>query len=89
VASGSEKVGLNLAFDDAEYPLWVMLRNRGFQGAIHHVTGNSERVDVVVCSPDPQRKLEGYPFSHTFGYYTVLWKERPVFENERPYSALK
>ena len=84
VASESEKVGLNLPFDAAEYPLWMMLRKRGFAGRINHVTAEPLNYDVMICCDESPWKVapSQYPYSRTAGYYTVRWKEQPSFPVE-------
>jgi hypothetical protein len=82
-------VGLKLEFDDAEYPLWVMLRNRGFRGRIDHcyVTSSSARlqtgvpVPCVIITPTgtaPAAVTQIYPHIERYGYYMLLWSEKPV-----------
>jgi len=80
IASNGRRVGLSLAFDDAEYPLWVMLRNRGFHGRIYHTTGKEQDADVVIRSGDSRQPVDetGYRFSGKFGYYTILWRKQPA-----------
>jgi hypothetical protein len=80
IASNGRRVGLSLAFDDAEYPLWIMLRNRGFHGRIYHTTGKEQDADVVVRSDDSRRPVDAsvYRFSRKFGYYTVFSKNQPA-----------
>lgn len=83
VASHCRVVGLKLGFDDAEYPLWVMLRNRGFRGEMHHifVEDNSFRLDtgdvppevIVAGSGTPPASVRmQYPFQTTFGDFVLL-----------------
>lgn len=42
IASGCQQVGIKMGFDDWEYPLWVALSNRGYQGRIDHVLVENE-----------------------------------------------
>jgi hypothetical protein len=37
VASGCRKVGLYIPFDEWEYPIWAMLRTRGFEGDVYSI----------------------------------------------------
>jgi len=74
VAARCENVGMKLAFDDPEYVIWAMLRNRGFTGVLQHVyvANESARLPsryphppVIITSfqtiPDAMTNL--YPFS--------------------------
>jgi hypothetical protein len=81
VASDSKRIGLNLPFDAAEYPLWVMLRTRGFNGRIDHVSANSSDYEVVLGSLESPWQMDRalYRYSRKAGYYTLLWKEQPSF----------
>src|SRR5262245_38824595 len=43
MAADCRTVGLKLGFDAFEYPIWMMLRNRGFAGRIDHYYRSEER----------------------------------------------
>ena len=88
-AGKCRSVGLKLEFDDAEYPLWVMLRNRGFDGRIDHcyVQSSSARLQdgvptpcVIITSSDspPASVSQAYPHLERYGYYTLLWSAKPL-----------
>jgi 4-amino-4-deoxy-L-arabinose transferase-like glycosyltransferase len=53
VKSGCRQVGLKLNFEDWEYPIWLMLRNRGFEGTIGSafVQGVAARLPSSLASP--------------------------------------
>jgi len=87
VGSNCRTVGLKLKFDDPEYPLWVMLRNRGFHGRIDHfyVENVSARLPSVVPQPcavvstvdkPPEAVASAFPFTEAFGVWTVRWAEK-------------
>lgn len=78
VGSGSREIGLHLKHnyfthnDEMEYPLWVLLRNRGFSGRIYHADFTNEtsalavpleRLNLVVSGPRPPEKIhQMFPF---------------------------
>ena len=91
-ASNCRTVGLKLQFDDPEYPLWLMLRNRGFQGRIDHfyVQNVSARIANFVPEPWvlvstvtnlPAAATNEFPFTEAFGSWTIRWAERPPETN--------
>ena len=85
VASGCNGVGLKLSPDDAEYPLWLMLRDAGFEGRIDHqfVEGPSsrlpgpERLPDVIITTMPGRPagemVQLFPAQTRIGPYTLYW----------------
>ena len=86
VASRCQSVGLKLNFDDAEYPIWLMLRNRGFTGRIEHlrVENESARIptrgdlpDAVISIPAPQSPplTAQFPYQTEYGLFNVFWSE--------------
>lgn len=87
VRAGHKKIGLKIGFDYGEYPIWVMLRNRGFQGRIDHVYVKNEswslpsyRVDAILASstsepPDYVRK--DFPYTTVHGSVAVHWRQKP------------
>jgi hypothetical protein len=42
ILPGTEEIGLVFGWNEIEYPLWVMLRERGFRGSIRHVGVTNE-----------------------------------------------
>ncbi len=88
VAAGCSEVGLKLSADDAEYPLWLMLREAGFKGRIDHqfVSGPSSRLpgperlpDVIITtlSGGPEGDLAGaFPTRTKIGPYTLYWSAK-------------
>lgn len=83
VISGATNVGLKLLFDDAEYPLWAMLRERGFRGTLQHVNVENESAHITPIYQAPpvivttSRKhatvlATNYPFSVSFGDLRLL-----------------
>jgi 4-amino-4-deoxy-L-arabinose transferase-like glycosyltransferase len=85
VASRCNAVGLKLSPDDAEYPLWLMLRDAGFKGRIDHqfVEGPSarlpgpERLPDVIITTLPGRPVgemgQLFPAQTKIGPYTLYW----------------
>jgi len=61
IASGCTKVGLFFGFDDWEYPIWAMLRTRGFKGELINILAanvNSAPVcGVITPNPAPPAVL--------------------------------
>ena len=87
-AAKCETVGLKLGLDEAEYPIWVMLKNRRFKGAIQHFYVENESASIPSnLSPDvlistvglpPEAIAKEFPYSEKYGKYTVLWREKPL-----------
>ena len=89
VAAKCKNIGLKLGLDHAEYPIWVMLKNRGFDGTIQHfyvenesasIPSNFPVPDVIISmfgSP-PEPIAKDFPYSERCGEYTVLWREKPL-----------
>jgi len=50
---------LKLAFDDPEYAVWVLLRNRGFTGRIRHVYVENESARLENARSTPCAILTG------------------------------
>jgi 4-amino-4-deoxy-L-arabinose transferase-like glycosyltransferase len=85
VASGCASAGLKLDWDDPEYALWLMLRDRGYRGRLDHVGagGESGRIradktarDVLVARnefnlPDAVARL--YPYRLQYGGFSAYW----------------
>jgi hypothetical protein len=88
VAAKCKNVGLKLGYDAAEYPIWVMLKNRGFDGTIQHTYVENESASIPsTFSPDviisilpnpPEAVRREFPYLEKYGEYTVLWREKPV-----------
>lgn len=53
IAIGCQRVGLLSGSNSWEYPLWVMLRNRGFEGTITHETVRNISATLAVRSERP------------------------------------
>jgi hypothetical protein len=88
VASGCARVGLKLGFDAFEYPIWMMLRQRGFQGHIDHYY--VEHVSARLASPTtppcaiiarlsepPAAVTNAYPYRTVYPPLMVLWANKP------------
>ncbi len=82
--SGCMEVGLKLQYGDFEYPLWVMLRNRGFEGRLDHVAvedGSATLASVAAqpCvvlttfDPPPASLTNDFPVFMRFGSVTLCW----------------
>lgn len=79
------KVGLKLWPDDPEYPLWLMLREAGFQGRISHqfVAGPSARIpgpeevpDVVITAQASQPEGDDrkrFPYRENIEMFCLYW----------------
>jgi hypothetical protein len=88
VASGCNSVGLKLGFDAFEYPIWMMLRNRGFRGRIDHyyVEHVSARLAsdalppcaiIAKLSQPPAAVTNSYPYRTERPPLMVLWTHEP------------
>jgi hypothetical protein len=88
VASGCGNVGLKLGFDAFEYPIWMMLRNRGFHGRIDHyyVEHVSARLAsdapppcaiIARLSQPPAAVTNLYPYRTVQPPLMVLWADEP------------
>lgn len=87
MTSGCRTVGLKLRFDDAEYPIWVMLRNRGFKGRIDHFYVENVSAKIPTTAPDPCVVLSTYqgdapaavtnsfPYQVDYGLVKMYWSE--------------
>jgi hypothetical protein len=82
--SGCTQVGLKLQYGDFEYPLWVMLQNRGFEGRLDHayvedvsarLPGAAPQPCVVLTTldPPPAAVTNDFPVLMRFGQVTLCW----------------
>jgi hypothetical protein len=84
-ATRCTEVGLKLSSDDAEYPLWLMLREAGFKGRIDHVfvegpsaklPGPDRLPDVIITTlpGHPTGEMaQQFPAQTTIKPYTLYW----------------
>jgi hypothetical protein len=86
IASGCKQVGLKLGYDDWEYPVWILLHNRGFKGYVNHVYVADESAQihsvvpapcavVVMGSTAPPELVSAMPRSTAHSPLTVYWSE--------------
>ena len=92
VAARCKEVGLRVRHnffeyqDEIEYVHWVLLRNRGFRGRIHHVFFQSESailrrslppLDAVISSPGPQvaELTNAFPQRVVHDPFAVYWTD--------------
>ena len=79
-------MGLKLGYNDWEYPLWILLHNRGFKGDINHVyvTGEEAQIPAVIPAPcavvvmgnnAPPELVSAMPRSTAYSSLTVYWSE--------------
>ena len=84
-ASGCDQVGIKLDYDDPEYALWILLRNRGYQGRIDHafVENDSERIRrnplkpcAVLTSAKnlPASVTAEFPRQSHYDRFSLLWR---------------
>ena len=93
VAAGCQAVGLQArhdffaGLDELEYPFWVLLRNRGFRGRLHHVGFTNESLalpgprladlDAVIApsaaAADWSRRM---PFHSVYESFAIHWSDR-------------
>jgi hypothetical protein len=80
--TGCDRVGLNISSLALEYPLWIMLREKGFDGVIHHIdvpneTRAFEDASFVPCAIISDAKDSNYATiltDHSFGSFHVYLK---------------
>jgi hypothetical protein len=88
VASGCRHVGVKAGFCGIEYPLWAMLRNRGFQGTYSRcfVENASARlasrlpepsVIVTIYQVVPPEVIHEYPYRERYGKLQARWRVQP------------
>jgi hypothetical protein len=88
MAADCRTVGLKLGFDAFEYPIWMMLRNRGFAGRIDHyyVEHVSARLRpqapppcaiIAKESEPPAEVTKSYPYRVVHPPLMVLWSDKP------------
>jgi hypothetical protein len=53
ITSGCKEVGLNFRFNDWEYPIWMLLRNRGFEGRMYNVGVQDASATIQTNNPVP------------------------------------
>jgi 4-amino-4-deoxy-L-arabinose transferase-like glycosyltransferase len=86
VRSGSDSVGLKFGFDAFEYPIWLMLKSRGFTGTINHcyVEGVAGKIPalnpvpaaiIAPVSTPPPAITNLYPRSLVYEPLMVLWRD--------------
>jgi len=91
VASKSQNVGLKAGLSGIEYPLWMMLRTRGFHGRVDRcfVANVSAQIPTIAQQPDvvisvyniiPEVVSNSYPHSEKAADLTVLWKNKPDWQ---------
>jgi hypothetical protein len=88
VASKSQSVGIKAGFCGIEYPLWMMLRTRGFQGRVDRCFVENVSAQIPITAPQPEVVISvfniipeavsnSYPHTEKAGELTVLWKNKP------------
>jgi hypothetical protein len=93
VAAKPQSIGLKADFCGIEYPLWIMLRNRGFAGRfsrcqvqnVSAAIGSTEDPNVIVTvfNRVPEVVARSYPYSETYGRLFVFWSADPNLSAER------
>jgi hypothetical protein len=98
-ASSCDQVGIKLDYDDPEYALWILLRNRGYQGRIDHafVENDSERIrrnPLKACAALTSAKnlpasvTAEFPRQSHYDRFTLLWAIVTVLKlAERPITG--
>jgi hypothetical protein len=82
-ATGCEEVGLKLWGDHPEYPLWLMLREAGFKGKIHHALVEGPSAKIPASTPPPDvivTSLEAKPSEALAAAYPTSTKIGPTGE---------
>jgi hypothetical protein len=77
--TGCKRVGLRISSLDLEYPLWVLLQEKGFDGVIHHIgvtneTNVFEDPTFMPCAVISNGFLPDYAAimsEHSFGIFTL------------------
>jgi hypothetical protein len=89
IDSKCRNIGVKAGLSGMEYPLWVLLRNRGFQGRIDrcyvenvsaNIRSSIPRPEVIVTPFDlvPKAVSDAYPHVQEFDALIVRWAEKPV-----------
>jgi hypothetical protein len=89
IASRCENIGLKAQFTSIEFPIWNMLRKRGFAGRMRrsHVENisaslgsHTPKPDVIISQFDVKLEAVTYAYPHVqkFGAWTVLWTKQPI-----------
>jgi 4-amino-4-deoxy-L-arabinose transferase-like glycosyltransferase len=87
IASGCTNVGLKLQYGEMEYAFWIMLRNRGFAGRLHHVdvedasrkipsTAPPPCLVITTFDPPPAAVTNDFPLCRKYGHVTVCGPKR-------------
>jgi hypothetical protein len=88
IASRCQNVGLKAVFCGLEYPLWMMLKNRGFTGRLDRCFVENVTASIPAGAPKPEVVIsvfniipEGvsnsYPHIEKFSELTVMWAKKP------------
>jgi len=88
IASGCERVGLKLQFEDAEYLIWRLLLNRGFRGSVEHVWVENESAqlqnpltwpEAIITSfagNPPPAIAQRFPYKTDYGHFKIYWSRQ-------------
>jgi len=79
-------VGLELEFNDPEYPIWIILQNRGFTGRLSHFLVDNESARIPAAGPAPCAVLVSitnvtsaltnrFPCEFDYGPVRTFWSE--------------
>jgi hypothetical protein len=88
VRSGVTNVLLKIGVDTWEYPLWVCLKNRGFQGTIQHAFVENESTPLgtpnldlpgtaVLCQDVAPPPLPDFPLAVAYDSWNVHFRGQP------------
>lgn len=83
--SGCKRVGLRISSLDLEYPLWVLLKENGFDGVVHHInvtneTSAFEDPSFMPCAVISNGFIPDYAATmsdHSFGIFTLYLETNP------------
>lgn len=84
--TGCDRVGLHISSLALEYPLWVLLREKGFEGVIQHVDVPNETsvfadpafVPCAIVSEGANSDYAASMSGHSFDYFFVYLNETDV-----------
>jgi hypothetical protein len=97
VVSGCSGVGLKLTSDDAEYPLWATLQDRGYAGQINQFLVDNESAKIPASTPPPCVLItmsttappasvrQQFPYRMEYGAMSVFWSEQASRWHELTY----
>jgi len=79
LASGCRRLGLVIGGDSWEYPLWVLLRRRGFEGTITHEEVDNSSATLAVRAEPPCALIADYRHYARSSYFDLNFPSVTLF----------